>query len=122
MSGTLRAGVGQAAAHGMVGHATQAVAAGSRYGVPAARPPSPGTFSSACSGHASTQAPHRVHAARNPISGIAPGGRKYRRVMTRFSVCETRRSSQSPTADRKMSRRDDSEGISMSVKYGDGAG
>ena len=54
----------------MVGQAIQGVDAGSRYGVPAASPPSPGTLRIACSGQASMQAPHRVHAARNPISAM----------------------------------------------------
>src|SRR3954466_1732443 len=105
----------------MVTQAVQALVSRSRYGVPAARPPLVGTLTIAWGGQASAQAPQRVHAARKPISGNAPGGRKYRRLTTRSSVRATSRSSQSPTAERNMSRRLVIPGFSM-VEYGGEAG
>src|SRR3954470_1326022 len=106
----------------MVTHAVQALISKSRYGVPAARPPLVDTLTIAWGGQASAQAPQRVHAARKPISGNAPGGRKYRRLTTRSSVRAMRRSSQSPTAERNRSRRLVSPGFSMRLKYGREAG
>src|SRR3954462_7586766 len=106
----------------MVTQAVQALVSKSRYGVPAARPPCVETLTIAWGGQASVQAPQRVHAARKPISGSAPGGRKYFRLTTRSSVRAMRRSSQSPMAERNMSRRLVSPGFSMWFKYGGEAG
>jgi hypothetical protein len=73
--GTSSAGVGHAAAQGIVSHIMQAIAATSSVGVPAANPAVGGNLLMACTGHTSEQAPHRVHAAKNAASGNAPGGR-----------------------------------------------
>jgi hypothetical protein len=73
--GTSKAGVGQAAAHGIVSHMMQAMTATSSTGVPAAKPAEDGSLLMACTGHTSEQAPQRVHAATNAASGKAPGGR-----------------------------------------------
>ena len=74
-AGTSSAGVGQTAAQGIVSHMMHAVVANSSTGVPAANPCDGDNFTIACTGHASPQAPHRVHAPRNAGSGNAPGGR-----------------------------------------------
>ena len=74
-AGTSSAGVGQAAAQGMVSHMMHAVSATSSIGVPAASPAEGGRFTMACTGQASPHAPHRVHAATKAGSGRAPGGR-----------------------------------------------
>src|SRR4029078_13591206 len=77
--GTLSAPVGQARAQGMSGQATQGWSSSWRNGVPAASPAFEPAVRIACTGHTGTHAPQRVHAARNPTSGSAPGGRTERR-------------------------------------------
>src|SRR4029077_714144 len=59
----------------------------------------------AWTGHADMQSPQRVHAARKPSSGSAPGGRRYRCGDIRSSVAYTRRSTHCPNACRNASRR-----------------
>jgi hypothetical protein len=56
-------------------------------------------------GHTVSQAPQRVQAARNAISGSAPGGRKYFCWTIRSSVRSSIRSAHWPKLWRKKSRR-----------------